>query len=340
MDLRWPWVGLALVLVLLGLLVVWSRRPLHRSGPDTRHMAHASRLRGLPRYQRQLRRQSVLLAWMTLGSLVAATGAILLVARPQVVEPREGTQRQRDVMLCLDASVSMYDDNEQVLAQARAVVADLRDARVGLTVFSGAAVTLVPLTSDLGYVDGQLELVEQSFRTGGFGGYLAIAGIDLAGDPRSSLLGDGIVSCAQRFDDLDADRARSIIVTSDNDPMGQAVYSLQQGADFAGEHDVVVHAIAAPRVGDGARAAEFEDAALSTGGSFGILGQDGTARELVERIEGQDAQRVEVPPRQVVTESPRAGTWVATSGLGLLAIGWVCQAGAWRPRPSRRRVRR
>jgi Ca-activated chloride channel homolog len=338
-DLRWPVLAIALPLLILALLGLWSRRPRRRrSGADGGlRMAHVARLRALPRYRRRVRRRYALLTWMTLGSVLAAAGAILLAARPQAVS-FERTERQRDVMVCLDASVSMYGPNRRVLEQVRQVVADLDGGRVGLTVFSGAAVTLVPLTTDTDYVTDVLARTQRYFEEADFDGYLLIAGIDLDRDARSSLLGDGIVSCTQRFDDVDTDRARSVIVTSDNDPLGKAVYSVQEGADYAADRDVVVHAVAAPREGDAAAMAEFEDAAVSTGGTFAELGDDGTAEALVERIEVQEARRVVVPPRRVVTDDPRWGASVATSGVGMLLLGWLGQSWAARPRPRRDRA--
>ena len=334
MDLKWPALVVVLPALLLLLLVLWSRRPARGVTPGALHMAHVARLRTLPRYRRRLRRQTVLLAWMTLGCVLAAAGAILLAARPQATS-YERTERQRDLMLCVDASRSMDDANGRVLAQVREVVADLGGGRVGLTVFSGASVTLVPLTSDLDYVQDVLLDAERYFEDPTYDGYLVVAGIDLGRDPRSSLLGDGIVSCTQRFDDLESDRARSIIVTSDNDPLGEAVYSVQEGADYAADRDVLVHAIAVPQTRDEQLAVEFEDAVLSTGGTFATLGEDGTARALVERIEAQDGRRVTVPPRRVTTEAPRQGTWVATAGVGVLAVGWLAQAWASHPRRQR-----
>lgn len=327
MDLRWPWVLLAVAVGVALLLVWWSRRPARGASSDVIHVAHLDRLRALPRYRRLRRRQRLAVVWLVLGSLVAVAGTALLAARAQEVRV-DRDSRERDVMLCLDASYSMRRDNARVVEQVRRVVEGLSGARVGLTLFSGAAVTVVPLTDDLDFVSDELARAQESFETGEF---LYAAGIDLDRAPRASLLGDGIASCAERFDRLDQDRARSIIVTSDNDPFGRPVYSVAEGAQEAAGVDVVVHGLASARTRAGA-ADEFEDAVTAAGGSFATLDEDGTEAELVDQIEAQDARRTQVPPREVVTDDPELGTVVTASGVGLLALGWAAQGWSARRR--------
>ncbi len=331
MDLRWPWLAVALAVAVVVLLVWWSRPSRASSAPDALQMASVARLRRLPRYRRLRRRALLLGAWVTTGALLTLTGAVLLAARPQDVRT-ERTERARDLMLCLDASASMDPYNERVVQQVRRVLADLDGGRVGVTVFSSTAVTLVPLTADLDYVGRVLEQAERSFANGS---YLFIAGTELADDDRASLLGDGIVSCAERFDRLDEDRARSMVVTSDNDPVGQPVYTVGRAAAFAAARDVVVHAIASPATEPGAAAGDFESAVVATSGLFATLDDDGSAGELVARIQAQEARREQVPPRRVVTEAPRTGTAITAAGVGVLGLGWLAQALTVRPRRRR-----
>lgn len=330
MELKWPLLVVILPAAVVVLVAWWSRRPRARPRLDALRMAHVARLRGLPRYRRLRRRRVVWSAWLALGALAACSGAILLAARPQHTRV-ERTERSRDVMLCLDASYSMNPYNERVVQQVQRVLGDLDGVRVGLTIYSGAALSLVPLTDDLDFVGRELAKAEHAFLTGG----IYVAGIDLDSDQRASLLGDGLVSCAQRFDRLDEDRARSIIVTSDNDPLGQGVYSVRQGAAYASERDIVVRAIASPSTAAGARTQEFEDAAIATGGTYAVLDDDGTAAQLVDRIEGQDSRRVQGPPREIVTESTGAGRAITALGVGILATGWLAQTAGARPRRLR-----
>jgi Ca-activated chloride channel homolog len=331
-ELKWPWLLIAVPVVTLALLAWWSRRPKRRTTPDALLMAHVSLLRGLPRYRQLRRRRTLLLAWLTVGALITVVGAGLLSARPQQTRV-ELTERSRDVMLCLDASGSMDPFNERIVAEIQQLLDELVNARVGLTVFSGAAVTLVPLTDDLDYVQRELARAELAFLRGGLA---YVAGVELDRDKRASLLGDGIASCAQRFDRLGEDRARSIIVTSDNDPLGNQVYSVGEGAAYAAERGIVVHAIASPATKSDGPAEEFQDAVIDASGSYATLDDDGSADELVAQIERRDERRVQGPPRTVVSESPRRGTAITLLGAGVLALGWLAQGFLARPRRTRR----
>lgn len=332
MELKWPWLLVTLPPVMLVLMAWWSRRPRRIVAPDALVMAHVSILRTLPRYRQLRRRRTLLFAWLTVGALITIVGAGLLSARPQQTRV-ELTERKRDVMLCLDASGSMDRFNGRVVEQVQQLLDELVDARVGLTVFSGAAVTLVPLTDDLTYVKAELARAEQAFRRGGFA---YISGVELKRERRASLLGDGIASCSRRFDRPAEDRARSIIVTSDNDPLGEMVYSVGEGAAYAAERDIVVHAIASPATRSDGAAQEFREAVVATDGSYSTLDDDGSASELLAQIERREARRVQGPPRTIVSEATRLGGAITVLGTGVLGLGWLVEGFAARPRRAKR----
>ncbi|MBC7764523.1 VWA domain-containing protein, partial [Microbacteriaceae bacterium] len=111
-------------------------------------IAHSGRLTQLSSYRRlyvQYRR-IVLAIIVILGiGLVATT---ILVARPvseNLVSPQ---QKNRDIMLCLDVSGSMYGVDKDIFATFRSLVDNFQGQRIGLTVFNSSAVTIVPLTDD------------------------------------------------------------------------------------------------------------------------------------------------------------------------------------------------
>ncbi|WP_261819200.1 VWA domain-containing protein [Nocardioides sp. OK12] len=325
-DLRWPWV-LPAVLVLLVLLLWWWGRARRRhawDSPGVVLVAGVERLRRLPRYQSLLRRRLAAYAAVAVATLAVVAVAALLMARPQTIEVEQPDRRSRDIMLCLDASASMDDDNVAVVDEVRDIIGELPGDRIGLTLWSQTAVTVLPLTDDVDYVRAALESSREAFRTSD---ETFFGGVQL-NSKGASLISDGIVSCTQRFDRPSQERTRIVLVSSDNDPKGDPVYTLPQAAAYAAEQDVVVYAVAAPELGEQARAedrADFADAAATTGGFLALVGQDGATGEIVSRIDDLERRKVAEAPRQVRRDDPATAVRLASAALVVLLVAWVAQ---------------
>lgn len=329
-DLRWPEVLPVVAAVLVLALLWWARHSRSGRPSGALLVAGTDLLRSLPRFRALLRRRRALGAAQGLAAVLVLLGAGITLARPQLVEERGGAALERDVMLCLDASASMDDDNAEVVQEISTVVSALDGDRVGLVVWSGAATLVFPLTDDADFVLEQLEEVERSLTTGQG---LLFAGVDPAAR-RASLIGDGLVSCVERFDRPDEQRTRAVLLSSDNDPLGEPVYPLPDAAEVAADRDVVVYGIGAPDLATPARAPAMQQLAAAaevTGGVLSVLGADGGADAVVERIEALEQARAEVRPRRVRYDAPGIGLGLAGLGVGLLLVTWV-----WRLREDPR----
>lgn len=322
MELKWPLLGLGLVALVAVLLVLWSRqwrRP--RQSDDAVLVSHTELLLQLPRYRTLVRNRMLATAWRTVAVLVLIAGTILIASRPQTVEVSAPQESSRDIMLCLDASASMSDENVEVVHEVQAIVDGLEGERIGLTLFSGAAVTVFPLTDDYAFVEDQLDQAEEAFAEND---YDYVVGTQLD-DESASQMGDGLVSCVQRFDRPDQERGRAIILASDNDPQGPGIYTLPEAADYAVEKDVIVYGIGSPDldyIED--KRAEFDDAVSTTGGTFSLLGET-SADEVVEDIDTLERKRLEGSPRRTERDTPEVGVVIAAAGAGLLLVGWVVE---------------
>jgi hypothetical protein len=327
-ELRWPWLAVGLALLVLVLLAAWLRTWRRPARAGASYVAHTARLRALPRYRTLVRRQVVLGACLTLAALVACSGAIVLAARPQQRQTLERNDRTRDIVLCLDASGSMAEVDAQVVREFRTIVEGLRGERVGLTIWSGAAITIFPLTDDYAYVVQQLDAAEKAFGDGkvitdAFAVFTAGTVIDW---DIQSQMGDGLASCVQRFDRRDERRSRAIVLASDNEPVGRGIYTLPEAAQVAADADVVVHGIAAPDTARRPAAVrEFESAVKSTGGTFSLLGSDGGAGAVIDAIGNLAATPIDRPPVVQVLDRPRTGTIIAGIGLAGLVLVWAAQ---------------
>ncbi len=332
MDLKWPWALPLVVAAVLLLLMWWARRPHRRRPDDALLVAHTDRLKSLPRYADLLRSRRISAQLLVLAALVVVVGTTLVLVRPQQSELQQRDARNRDLMLCLDASGSMDDDNLAVVREVRRIVDDLRGDRVGMVIWSSAAVLVFPLTDDSDFVLAQLDIAERAL-SGTPGGFFA--GVDTLGG--GSLIGDGLVSCVQRFDDPTADRTRAVLLSSDNAPLGKRVYPLPEAARYAAEQEVRVYGLGAPELGSPRRArarAEFAAAVEDTGGILSLLGEDGATDRIVERIDDLEKTRTKEPPRSVSFDAPRTGLLISSLGVAMLVVVW---AG---PMAGRRRGRR
>lgn len=325
---RWPWLALALGALVLLLLVLWLRPWRRPSRTGASYVAHAARLQSLPRFHALVRRQVVFGACLSLAALVACTGAVVLAGRLQQRQTMSQEDRTRDIVLCLDASGSMAEVDAEVLREFRTIISGLRGERIGLTIWSGAAITVFPLTDDYTFVLEQLNAAEKAFASGDvYSDEYAVftAGTVLDWDIQSQM-GDGLASCVQRFDRNDEDRSRAVVLASDNEPIGAGIFTVPDAAAYAREKKVVVHGIAAPATAERPDAVQqFQTAVTSTGGTFSMLGADGSAKTVIDAIAALDAKPIKRPPLVQVLDRPHLGTVIVGIGLAGLVLLWAVQ---------------
>lgn len=314
-DLRWPLLAGALAVLVALLLVRWTRR--HETGGVP--VAQTSRLRALPRYRRLARTQLVVSLLSVTGALVLVAGCVLLAGRPQELRVEEPESGGRDVVLCLEATPSMDRWNAPIVDAFAALVDDLAGERVGLVIYSGAAVTVFPLTDDYAFVRSELGHAAAAFRdhTPDF-----FTGVETPAGTAGQVaqVGDGLVSCVQALGRGDGVRGRAVVLASDNDPVGRPEFTLSQAADQAVRASVVVYGIGTPHAAaTPARLRGLATATESTGGTFLTVGRDDNAVDTVVRgVHQRDRARMATRPTAVVTDAPLAPLLLATAGFTLM----------------------
>ena len=331
-ELRWPWLVVLLVVLVAVLLAVWARIWWRRQPRGASYVAHAERLRALPRYRTLVRQRRLLGGFGSVAALVACVGGIVLGGRVQETQVMDRDESARDIMLCLDASGSTAPWNVDVIEEFRDIVEGLEGERIGLTVWNNAAITKFPLTDDYEFVLDRLDEAEQAFAgwseifpSEAFDDYTAGTWSEER-QYQSSLVADGLVSCVQRFDRLDEDRGRALVFATDGEQRGRSVYNLEEAAAYAAEDGVVVHVIANPGEPDKDGDIDgLQAAAEDTGGTFAQLGTGGSAEEVVEEINELEAAKIERPPLVQTLDAPHTGQVVAGIGVGLLVLVWGVQ---------------
>lgn len=309
-----PWLAVALAVAVLAALVWWTRRARPRGAVLA---AHTERLRRLPRYRRLALRELVVSGAATVATLMLVAGAVLIAGRP--TEPRidERQLGGRDVMLCLDVSASMTRSNYEIMGSFLKIAQQLDGERIGLTLFSGAATTAFPLTDDYPTLALELERATDAFDEGSFA---YVAGTETR-EPRASQIGDGLIGCLERFDEVSEERERAVVLASDNDPFGEEVFPLPEAAREAARRGVVVYGIGTPALTrQPERTAGFRTAVESTGGElFGLTGED-NADQVVSAINGLERARVRSSVQPVQRDAPGAAYALAGLGTTLLVL--------------------
>ncbi|NLE97928.1 MAG: VWA domain-containing protein [Propionibacterium sp.] len=315
MALTQPWWGALVLLVLTAVAVIavlWRRRPRVPGGALP--FAAAARLRSLPRFRALARRR---LRWAVVEATalaVAAAGVSMLVARPVDVDAQSAQRSNRDVVLCMDVSGSMQRVVRDVLGAFGELAGHLEGERLALVLFDSAAVTGFPLTDDASFVREQLasEAREMTGRR--------VPGTGL-GDVGSSLIGDGLVSCLQRFDG-DPDRSRTVVLATDNQTSGRSLYSLDEAAAMAADDGVLVFGIT-PNDNTVTATHELTEQVRLTGGDTLLLDPNMPLGDIVEAVEATQRRELEGPARLEAED-------LLWPGVGLTMVGVVGAAFARR----------
>lgn len=312
-------VGVILIAIGAGLALGLRRNAHHRAKPNAQ-IARAERVRALPSFQQAVRRRTVTLAGiLTLGILATVLGGIV-AARPMSSETIQPTNTSRDIMLCLDVSGSMSDVDVEVLSVFEELLDGFEGERIGLTIFNSSPVQVFPLTDDYEFIRTHLASIRESFD---FVEEIPEHWIGTLNGPGASLIGDGLASCAMRFDHQGDERSRSIILATDNEVNGASIVSLEEAADYASSVGVRVFALNPVQDVDAGVSDELVAAAQATGGEAYGLRDTTTVADIITDVQEQDATELRGQAQVVWTDTPNL--WIAVllvAGLGFLVLLW------------------
>lgn len=321
--------------LILGAGTYWMVRKRARGENATRFpVAHGHRLTDLPEYQAALRRHR---RWLTVAAVAGAVlmaASVAAAARPAERSTVSPEQRNRDIILCLDASGSMSSADAAVVDVFARLAEGFDGERLGLTVFDSSAVQVFPLTDDYDFVQEQLEAAREAFDGApGSAGFLD----GTWNGAGSSLIGDGLASCVQGFPAPGAgapggsggteERSRSVILATDNFVSGEPIFTLQEAAALATTKDVRVFAL---NPGDfdygtdpGQPGAQLRSAAEGTGGAYYPLDSPDAVPAIIRKVESTEATAFNAAPQATVADRAEIPLGVAlASGLVLVGATW------------------
>lgn len=289
---------------------------------------------------------------------IALILSIALVARPSRISAGREQASSRDIVLCLDVSGSTLPYDRQIIDTYLKLASTFQGERIGMSIFNSTSRTVFPLTDDYTLVTGQLKSAASILK-----GVQTQDDIDHMSDQdyqkvsdwldgtqnktnATSLIGDGLVSCAAMLPgfayggassaastgDTASGTARrrsaSIVLATDNVASGQETYTLKQALDLASKASISVDAIYA-----GAKESLSDETttALKTGieshgGTFMSQADGSSVESLVRQIEQRHAARNERDAQSAVDDAP--GWWILA--LAVCVLVWLVFA--WRLR--------
>lgn len=335
--MRYPWITAALLVVLVVTVFVAYRRSSRLRNSDVAWLANTASLRELPAYLEQKRRTRFSVALFALfagASAIAVSVAAGAPVKRHVEHPR---LTSRDIVLCLDSSGSMLPYGGQILRQFDELIEHFQGERLSLQLWSAQTVTKFPLTDDYELINEVLEegaSVIDSGYLGPQGDYVLVTpeladyleGIEAPEGQRiSSLVGDGLASCVLGFDQRDTERSRTILLATDNEVMGDQIYTLTQAVKFASDQGIDIIALypsdGGPLTAEGE---QLRNVVESSGGSFYVASDPSAIPGILDQVETGLLADVDGGVTTVETDVPEASlAWVAWSFLGVLVVAAV-----------------
>lgn len=331
------WVALLILVAALAVWAIafWNRRAVRRSPVI---VANSSFLDRIPSFARAQRMARLLRALLVVLAVLGVVGSAVLSGRVATERVQTPKFSQRDIVLCLDVSGSMYEYDTQILKTFSSMVDSFDGERVGLSVFNSTSRTDFPLTNDYDLVRRQLDhdaqaidFDEQGYRMGTrqyseekrrmFSDFIqGTRGID----DQASLVPDGLAACGQEFDQAQKHRSRSIIFATDNEVNGQPIYTLDEAAKAVQDRDITLYTFY-PGASECERtcADELKKVTEAHKGHFYSSSDPGAIPAILDSIQRTQAREMGATPTIVRTDHPLFG-WVVTylAVLGLVLAGW------------------
>lgn len=302
MELVYPWILIVGIPLLLFLIIFKIKKEKkYKTGTKIANTQYAKKI---PYYQKLLAKYKLITLALKIVCIICILASLILLARPIKVEKSETKLHSRDIYICMDASTSVNELNLELVESFKKTIDSLDGERIGITIFNTSSVVLVPLTDDYEYVKETLDTIAAAINyqekasssiasLDEYDMYLAnymFEGTLVGNQTRgSSLIGEGLASCIYDFPDLDEDRSRIIIFSTDNDlndMYNTQMISVTQAAKLAQEKNIKLFSIV-PKIARAQDKDELKKATEAAGGTYYEGTSDSTVDGIIENIDKQ-----------------------------------------------------
>ncbi|HLR28163.1 MAG TPA: VWA domain-containing protein [Ruania sp.] len=335
--MHWWAIPIVLAVIVAALVLGWFARRARRERQQVTWVANASYLTSLPSFRSRLKRYRTYLGGLVVVLLGASVATGFLLARPMDKELQSDELATRDIVLCLDVSGSMIEYDTQIVERFLEMLPSFHGERIALSVFNSTSRTVFPLTDDYDLVERELRTAAEaldfdvdsldnwSYDPAALDELLRfLAGTEGMGEDASSLVGDGLATCAGAFDMDDEDRSRSIILATDNEVFGEPLYTTPEAAELVTERGITLHGFyaGASTPSSAAQKKEFRDAVQSNGGLFFASDDPEAVDDIIDEITEQQAEDLQADADVIITDRPETYFLLLVVALGvyLLAV--------------------
>lgn len=292
MALRYPIVFI-IVLILIFVFFFLYKNKHNQTYEDGKKIANTKYIKNHNYFKKLLKQYKLLAISSKVLCIIAIICSLVLLSRPVSVNKSNTTMYNRDIFLCMDISTSVVELDQDLVQTLKDTVENLQGERFGISIFNTSSILLVPLTDDYDYVLEVLDQLDKSL--GSVDSYsfsddylydisYLYSGTSVGNETRgSSLIGDGLASCVYSFKNLEEERTRIIIFSTDNDLAGSPYYTLEEASKLANSKNILVYALA-PKNMKTTNQLEMRNAITSHNGKYYSNGTT-TVEDIVNDIE-------------------------------------------------------
>ncbi len=312
MELRYPIIIIIIFILLICYFFIFKKKKKkYTSGSK---IANTSYIKNTAYYKKKIKEYKLFTIIIQAFIITAIISSTILIGRLSKIESNNTNEYNRDIFLCMDVSDSVNELNLDLVNSLKDVVNNLKGERFGISIFNTSSVTLVPLTDDYDYVISVLEQIKASLEltnspdlnSDNFDfyliNYITSGTLEDNETKGSSLIGDGLATCVYSFSDLDdTERTRIIILSTDNEPYGTQLVTLDEAAQISKSKGIKVFGIATKLIRP---EADFKEATQITGGKY-YKYSDSTTTEIVNDIEATSKSLLKKKVETKVTDIPQ-----------------------------------
>lgn len=296
MELRYPLLLIILLIAVAAYIYFQnSKKQEYKSGLK---IANTKFIKNTSYYKEKLKKYNLLKKIITICSLISIFVSIVMIARPSKIETKNSNEYNRDIVLCMDVSGSVDSLNRELVNNLKDTVNSLKGERFGISIFDSSYVTVAPLTDDYEFINKELDNISRAFGYRDISvehnyeqekleeDYYLLRGYITSGTTEgrgSSLIGDGLASCIYNFPNIDEERTRIIIFSTDNSLAGTPLVDLTTAANISKSKNIKVFGIATSDIMT-KEAKEYKNAVEITGGKYYVHGEN-TMNNIISDIE-------------------------------------------------------